>query len=109
MYSLLSPKNCCQLLGHCYAGVIAGLAAASVRHALTGLAACVRSLIVVLLRRMMIRFASFRALSCDQKLLAHLGETGAAIFTIEQVQYGGHDHPHRLTFNLQIFHREFSP
>jgi len=56
----------------------------------------------------MIRCDSFSALSCDQKLFAHLSETGAAIFTIEQVENGGHDHPHRLIVNLQIFHREFS-
>ncbi|BAC52777.1 bll7512 [Bradyrhizobium diazoefficiens USDA 110] len=100
--------NCCQLLGHCYAGEIAGLGAASSRHAATGLALYVRPLIVTLVRRMIMRFESFRAFSCDQQLFPHFSEAGAAIFTIEQVQYGGHDPPHRLTFDLQIFHRKFS-
>jgi hypothetical protein len=76
--------NCCQLLGHCYAGEIAGLGAASIRRAATGLALCVRPLIVTLIR-MMMRFESFRAFSCDQKLFPHFSEAGAAIFTIEQV------------------------
>ncbi len=33
----------------------------------------------------MIRFESFRALSCDQELFPHFSEAGAAILTIEQV------------------------
>ena len=78
------------------------------RQAETGLAMCVRPLIVNLIRRMMMRFESFGAFSRDQKLFAHFSETGATIFTIEQVLYGGHDHPHRLTLDLQIFHRKFS-
>ena len=41
----------------------------------------------------MIRVESFSAFRCDQKLFSHLSETGAAIFTIEQLEYGGHDHP----------------
>lgn len=65
------------------------------RHAATGLALGVRPLIVLLMRRMIIRFVSFRAFSCDQKLFPHFSEAGAAIFTIEQVEYGGHDPPHR--------------
>jgi hypothetical protein len=96
------------LLGHRYAGEIAGLGAASIRRAATGLALCVRPLIVTLIRSLMMHFASFGAFSRDQKLFPHFSEAGAAIFTIEQVQYGGHDHPHRLIFDLQIFHREFS-
>ena len=52
--------------------------------AATGLALCIRPLIVTLIR-MMMRFESFRAFSCDQKLFPHFSETGAAIFTIEQV------------------------
>jgi hypothetical protein len=27
----------------------------------------------------------------DQKLLPHFGEAGTAVFTVEQVEYGGHD------------------
>ena len=77
--------NCCQLLGHCYAGEIAGPGADSIRHAATGLALCVRPLIVTLIRKMMMRFGSFRALSYDQKLFPHFSEAGAAIFTIEHV------------------------
>jgi hypothetical protein len=55
------------------------------RHAATSLALCVRPLIVTLIRKMMMRFGSFRALSCDQKLFPHFSEAGAAIFTIEHV------------------------
>jgi hypothetical protein len=73
------------LLGHCYAGEIAGFGAASIRRAGTGLALCVRPLIVTLIRKMMMRFGSFRALSYDQKLFPHFSEAGAAIFTIEHV------------------------
>lgn len=50
---------------------------------------------------------SFRAFSCDQKLLSHLSEAGAAILTIEQVEYGGHRHPHRLSVNVRSFHLDF--
>ncbi|WP_445217846.1 hypothetical protein ACKWRH_38825 [Bradyrhizobium sp. Pa8] len=55
------------------------------RHAATGLALCVRPLIVTLIRKMMMRLGSFRALSYDQKLFPHFSEAGAAIFTIEHV------------------------
>jgi len=34
---------------------------------------------------MTMRFESFRTFDCDQKLLAHFSEAGAAIFTIEHV------------------------
>jgi hypothetical protein len=83
VYSLLPPKLL-PIAWHCYAGEIAGLAAASIRRAATGLALCVRPLIVTLIR-MMMRFESFSAFSCDQKLFPHFSEAGAAIFTIEQV------------------------
>jgi hypothetical protein len=49
---------------------------------------------------------SFRAFSWDQKLLSHFSEAGAAIFTIEQVEYGGHRHPHRLSVSVRSFHRD---
>lgn len=55
------------------------------RRAAAGLAVRLRPILVTLIHRMTIRFKSFRAFSCDQKLLAHFSETGAAIFTIEQV------------------------
>lgn len=45
-------------------------------------------------------FESVGAFGCDQKLFPHFSEAGAAIFTIEQVQYDGHDRPHRLTFRF---------
>jgi len=39
-----------------------------------------------------IRFWNFLALSRrDQKLFPHFGETGTAIFAVNQVKYGGHD------------------
>jgi hypothetical protein len=38
-------------------------------------------------------FHSFRTLAGDQKLFPHLSKTSTAKFEIEQVQYGGHDHP----------------
>ncbi|MGY4629482.1 hypothetical protein ACVWY3_007238 [Bradyrhizobium sp. USDA 4486] len=56
-------------------------------------------ILVTLIRRMTISIESLEAFCCDQKLFAHFSETGAAIFTIEQVQYGGHDHPHRSIFD----------
>jgi hypothetical protein len=96
------------LLGHCYAGEVVGPEVALIRSAVTGFAECVRPVDVTLIRWMMIRFSSVGAFSCDQQLFPHFSEAGAAIFTIEQVQYGGHDHPHRLTLDLQVFHREFS-
>lgn len=69
------------------------------RRAAAGLAVRLRLVLVTLIRRMTIGIESFEALSCDQKLFAHFSETGAAIFTIEQVKYGGHDHPHRSIFD----------
>ena len=55
------------------------------RHAATGLAVCVRPIIVTLIRRMIICVESFGTFSSDQKLFPHFSETGAAIFTIEQL------------------------
>jgi len=47
----------------------------------------------------------------DQKLFPHFGEAGAAVFAVEQVEYGGHDlvwpfegictGPSKLTFILK--------
>jgi hypothetical protein len=31
------------------------------------------------------------AVSRDQKLFPHFGEAGAAVFAVEEVEYGGHD------------------
>ena len=42
-----------------------------------------------------IRLWNFSTRAGDQKLSAHFSEAGAAIFAIEQVEYGGHDHPRR--------------
>jgi hypothetical protein len=38
-----------------------------------------------------IRFWDFIACNRDQKLFAHFGEAGTAIFAVKQVEYGGHD------------------
>jgi hypothetical protein len=38
-----------------------------------------------------IRFRNFLALSPDQKLFPHFGEACTAIFSVKQVEYGGHD------------------
>jgi hypothetical protein len=39
-----------------------------------------------------IRFWDLMALSRDQKkLFPHFGETGTAVFAVEEVEYGGHD------------------
>ena len=35
-------------------------------------------------------------LAVEQKLFAHFSEAGAAVFTIDQVEYGGHGCPRRL-------------
>ncbi|WP_187435731.1 hypothetical protein [Bradyrhizobium hipponense] len=37
----------------------------------------------------------------DQKLLPHFSEAGAAVFSIEQVEYGGHRCPRRLTITVK--------
>ena len=55
------------------------------RRAVTGFAKCVHPVVVTPIGRMMIRVQSFAAFSCDQKLFSHFSETGAAIFTIEQL------------------------
>ncbi|MBB4366172.1 hypothetical protein GGD66_007919 [Bradyrhizobium sp. CIR48] len=36
---------------------------------------------------------AFRTLSGNQKLFPHFSEAGAAVFAIEQVEYGGHGAP----------------
>jgi hypothetical protein len=46
--------------------------------------------------RIAIGVRNFTALRPDQKLFAHFGETGTAIFAVEQVEYGRHDRPLRL-------------
>jgi len=38
-----------------------------------------------------IRHRNFRALIRDQKLFPHFGKAGAAVFAVEEVEYGGHD------------------
>jgi len=38
-----------------------------------------------------IRFWDFIGSNRDQKLFAHFGEAGTAIFTVKQVEYSGHD------------------
>jgi len=38
-----------------------------------------------------IRFWDLMARSRDQKLFPHFGEAGAAVFAVEEVEYGGHD------------------
>jgi hypothetical protein len=38
-----------------------------------------------------IRFRDLMALSREQKLFPHFGEAGAAVFAVEQVEYGRHD------------------
>ncbi|WP_164719121.1 hypothetical protein [Bradyrhizobium sp. LVM 105] len=56
----------------------------------------VRLIVVTPICRMMIRVQRASAFSRDQKLFPHFSKTGATIFSIEQLEYGGHDHPHRL-------------
>jgi hypothetical protein len=46
--------------------------------------------------RIAIGVRNFTALRPDQKLFAHFGETGTAIFAVEQVEYGWHDRPLRF-------------
>ncbi len=41
--------------------------------------------------RVAIRHRNFRALIRDQKLFPHFGKAGAAVFAVEEVEYGGHD------------------
>jgi hypothetical protein len=37
----------------------------------------------------------------DQKLFPHFGETGMAVFAVEEVEYGGHD----LTSLFDLHHK----
>ena len=37
------------------------------------------------------RFCDLMPLMRDQKLFPHLGETGTAVFAVQEVEYGGHD------------------
>src|SRR5258708_19650885 len=41
--------------------------------------------------RVAIRHRNFRALIRDQKLFPHFGKAGAAVFAVEEVEYGGAD------------------
>ncbi|WP_210183972.1 hypothetical protein, partial [Bradyrhizobium neotropicale] len=45
--------------------------------------------------RIAIRLQEFRSFAREQKLFPHFSEASAAIFAIEQLEYGGHGHPHR--------------
>ncbi|MGY4496746.1 hypothetical protein ACVWYH_000673 [Bradyrhizobium sp. GM24.11] len=56
-----------------------------------------------MISRIVVPLADFRIFTRDQQLLPHFSETGTAIFDVEQVEYGGHDHPHRLTVAIEIF------
>lgn len=56
-----------------------------------------------LISRIVVRLSDFRIFTRDQQLFPHFSETGAAIFDVEQVEYGGHDHPHRLIAAIEIF------
>jgi hypothetical protein len=49
------------------------------------------------------RFWDLMPVRRDQKLFPHLGEAGTAVFAVHKVEYGGHDHPHRLTITIEIF------
>ncbi|WGD54613.1 hypothetical protein QA641_12250 [Bradyrhizobium sp. CB1650] len=55
----------------------------------------VRAAIATLIGRIAIRLQDFRSFARDQKLPPHFSEARAAIFAIEQLEYGGHGHPHR--------------
>jgi hypothetical protein len=71
-------------------------AAASIRQAANDFVLRAWPVDATLISRIAIRFQDFRAFSRHQKLPSHFSEAGAAIFAVEQVEYGGHDHPHRL-------------
>ena len=50
-----------------------------------------------------IRFWDLMARSRDQKLFPHFGEAGAAVFAVEEVEYGGHDRTPRLIITTLSF------
>lgn len=79
------------------------LVASSIRRAATEFVLRVCHAGATLISRIVVRLSDFRIFTRDQQLFPHFSETGAAIFDVEQVEYGGHDHPHRLTVATEIF------
>lgn len=77
--------------------------ASSIRRAATEFVLRICCAGTTLISRTVVRLSDFRILAHDQQLFPHFSETGAAIFDVEQVEYGGHDHPHRLTVAIEIF------
>lgn len=77
--------------------------ASSIRRAATEFALRVCCVGTTLVSRIAVRLSDFRIFTRDQQLFPHFSETGAAIFDVEQVEYGGHDHPHRLTVAMELF------
>ena len=58
-----------------------------------------------------LRFWDLLPLTRKQKLLPHFGEPGAAVFAVEEIEYGGHDSP--LSFDryhqFRRYHLSWDP
>jgi len=63
----------------------------------------VRPVSAIRIRGIVDHLKEFGMLARELKLFAHLGEAGAAIFLVEQFEYGGHRHPHRRNSSSEIF------
>lgn len=77
--------------------------ASSIRRAATEFVLRVCRAGTTLISRIAVRLSDFRIFTRDQQLFPHFCETSAAIFDVEQVEYGGHGHPHRLTVAMELF------
>jgi len=62
----------------------------------------VRPTNATLICRIIIRLWDLRSFTRDQKLFPHFSEAGAAVFAIEQVEYGGHGCPRRLKMIVEF-------
>lgn len=105
-YNICLPSHR-RLLSYC--GVEEGQcrAAASIWCAVTDFVPRVCPANATLISRIIIRLQDLRSFTRDQKLFPHFGEAGAAIFAVEQVKYGGHGYPHRLSIARDNFHHGF--
>ncbi|WP_187435917.1 hypothetical protein [Bradyrhizobium hipponense] len=85
------------------------LVAASIRRLVTDLVLFVHPINPTLIGSVgiAIRLWDFRTLTRDQKLFPHFSETGTAVFSIKQVEYGGHRCPRRLNMTVEVPPRIF--